>query len=808
MGMLLSEHSGVRSQDSRAPIYANYDPSVHLGSRSAPVVCTKGRYGPPLMCTHAERCREHARTMVLRVAGPLSPTLGERCSIMCSGTDFGDLPSSPQIYPEDNWHFLVCAPCSYFLLHYSVFLFPTLRAIHTKTITPSRSERVTRHMEPPLPSDDSLVAPWLERILVVDPFRLSHAAAQAAVADITLSTGELRTLRGTLLGQPRWEEFLASLARVVGAALNFDEDMSADAAQSLLEHIDEVLFVDVTAACVLRVWYRGQTIRHAKEILNYGVYPWTVFADSPAKEVHEAFRRLALKCSVTSAPDAYAALVKAKDLLLGHVRGCMRCGWPWWLREEARRERLMCSACSTSASEPPYLALQIIFTHFNTVTLSGISRVSRTWRALIDSGECFRVISISPHVAVGAALQGKSAWQRWAWYRPQVKAAFNNGVLARLLSKASSQLTCLYLDDLPLVTSAGLRGLGQAHGLRALVVRDCQHVKPAQLASYLPATLRCLRLEGASMPSASALASLRPVLSARCPALQLALETCGTCLRVCLPDEGLRCEECGRSSCSGGCGGVCYKCKDEECGKAYCSACQPRASCGGGCGDDFCPSCATEALPHGPCGVCGASCCEGCQANQAWLNACGHCETAYYCVNCISEWQLLDFCNACGHSCMECSMMAECPDCESEHCGRCSPAVVVKERCVVCGSSSEACGRCREAASWATCSHCDAPVCAECADGAVEETGRRVRARRCGACTNVYCADCRPDRVLECHVCDAAFACDTPACLAQNGRAGCAHGCGKLTCASCDCDCAGAGADAAHPGQWVEERDC
>ena len=29
---------------------------------------------------------------------------GSSLGVRCSGTDFGDLPSSPQIYPEDNWH--------------------------------------------------------------------------------------------------------------------------------------------------------------------------------------------------------------------------------------------------------------------------------------------------------------------------------------------------------------------------------------------------------------------------------------------------------------------------------------------------------------------------------------------------------------------------------------------------------------------------------------------------------------------------------------------------------------------------------
>ena len=35
-----------------------------------------------------------------------------------------------------------------------------------------------------------------------------------------------------------------------------------------------------------------------------------------------------------------------------------------WLREEARRQREMCSDCLATSSEPPYLALEIIFPHF------------------------------------------------------------------------------------------------------------------------------------------------------------------------------------------------------------------------------------------------------------------------------------------------------------------------------------------------------------------------------------------------------------------------------------------------------------
>ena len=51
-------------------------------------------------CARAERCREHPRS---------------GSSVRCSGTDFGDLPSSPQIYPEGNRHcFEVTRPIANF----------------------------------------------------------------------------------------------------------------------------------------------------------------------------------------------------------------------------------------------------------------------------------------------------------------------------------------------------------------------------------------------------------------------------------------------------------------------------------------------------------------------------------------------------------------------------------------------------------------------------------------------------------------------------------------------------------------------
>ena len=74
--------------------------------------------------------------------------------------------------------------------------------------------------EPKLHANEIPVAPWLSQMLVAAPFRLSEAAAQSVVAGIMLSTGELRALRG----QPGWHEFMTSLSRTVGAALNYNEE--------------------------------------------------------------------------------------------------------------------------------------------------------------------------------------------------------------------------------------------------------------------------------------------------------------------------------------------------------------------------------------------------------------------------------------------------------------------------------------------------------------------------------------------------------------------------------------------------------
>ena len=91
--------------------------------------------------------------------------------------------------------------------------------------------------ESPLYANECPVAPWLVQMLVAAPFRLSEANTQSVVADITLTTGELRALGG----QPGWHEFMTSLSRTVGAALNYDEEDYDDVHQALLQRINKAL---------------------------------------------------------------------------------------------------------------------------------------------------------------------------------------------------------------------------------------------------------------------------------------------------------------------------------------------------------------------------------------------------------------------------------------------------------------------------------------------------------------------------------------------------------------------------------------
>ena len=72
---------------------------------------------------HAERRREHPRS------GSLA---------RCSGTDFAELPGSPQSFPEDKRHcFEVYRPCSYFLSQEIIFL-----RQHPEIFTPLLTESV------------------------------------------------------------------------------------------------------------------------------------------------------------------------------------------------------------------------------------------------------------------------------------------------------------------------------------------------------------------------------------------------------------------------------------------------------------------------------------------------------------------------------------------------------------------------------------------------------------------------------------------------------------------------------------------
>ena len=82
------------------------DPSVQLVSRF--VLAT---------CAHVKRCREHPRS---------------GSSVRCSGTDFGDLPSSPQICPEGNRHcFEDTRPIPNFPARNIIFPASGCRDIHT-----------------------------------------------------------------------------------------------------------------------------------------------------------------------------------------------------------------------------------------------------------------------------------------------------------------------------------------------------------------------------------------------------------------------------------------------------------------------------------------------------------------------------------------------------------------------------------------------------------------------------------------------------------------------------------------------------
>ena len=376
----------------------------------------------------------------------------------------------------------------------------------------------------------------------------------------------------------------------------------------------------------------------------------------------------------------------------------------------------------------------------------------------------------------------------------------------RLLMMAGQNLVCLHLSGLQRITAGGCTTLLHKHALRALVICDCPNIDAVRLAAHLPSTLRALRLDGFCRRLSQLLDALEEHGQFH---LEVNLSECNRCQQVCLTDEPLVCEECKREFCSRGCIELAEAEENANlcsvCDRCYCEQCQRAIPCIK-CGDEVCAECADAVGVS--CDECKDWCCEPCQAygeamgKHAWLVSCDSCNVSR-CADCQHGDDCFDTCQKCGEvRCSDCSTCRYCETCATsagvwregdgrvpQFCKGCAPAEGIVA-CVVCGNiccGGDACGL--------SCSRCLERRCRACAAVETGEDSQYLGARlleRCQACANHYCAECSSGCVDKCDVCAVAFACDTPACIAQLALRSCAGACercGVQTCEACDCEC-------------------
>ena len=460
---------------------------------------------------------------------------------------------------------------------------------------------------------------------------------------------------------------------------------------------------------------------------------------------------------------------------------------------------IMCAACVVEASAPPFQVLALVMLRLNIREACRAMRAAREWAAVVRTGDCFTTISVSPDL----------------WRFHQGASRVTSHVLAHILSLAP-RCRSLLLEGLPQLTT--LTGLSSCTILESLVITDCAKLDLGlALVACLPPSLRCLRLAGESLPSTQQLALLKAL------PCTVALDTCERCDGVCIPDEALVCDRCGRDGfCSRGSaclattpapgthaydrinGGVsicsvCATCACRACDRSWLETCFTQCN---SCEELFCPGCQVDECGR-QCDYCNEHVCEDCQAGQAWHWCCEQCDRAC-CENCREHIFMFN-CERCSTTrCDECATVSECARCHNEFCSGCA-RVEHEITCSECGELSAEVQVCPDCPSPHTtgCRECETSFCLECLDEDVLAARKRLGLpvpMWCGGCGNMYCGDCHAGRVQQCDGCEAVFACDTPACQEAN-RARVCEVCQKQYCAHCLCACEDFALSGEHVGE-------
>ena len=300
-------------------------------------------------------------------------------------------------------------------------------------------------------------------------------------------------------------------------------------------------------------------------------------------------------------------------------------------------------------------------------------------------------------------------------------------VLARCLACAGPRLKSLTLNSLQCITHAPLSALSSLPKLELVDLTRC-HGVTGEVCSYIPASVRSVRLQGCRIDRASLDQLLnRPI--------KLDVFPCKTCDCVIHAEEQVKCRSCPTE--------FCRSCEDIYhcilCETIVCQECQEPNEC------DICNELNCRCLPLVACGECGNQHCARCEDDMVGCDACN---------NVFCDGHDRSFCE-CGDD--ECAVV--CSGCENQSMRACEVCdrllYLANHDFFACaGCDKEVCERCYDN-DWLTCLRCDEKFCHGCVNQqeCLAENPERCEAADHCASNSYHCREC----TLLCERCKACL---------------------------------------------------